>query len=119
MTSSPEGGGGGSQKVTNDNEGGEGGSIPPKNDDVIYEQPLTSANIFYVLSGITTLTCNKTAKVDLQIQEQGKRWKRWTENPDKHFTLYLELLTEPGFCLSELQEWDCSQNPETKKEIEA
>ena len=32
--------GGGSQKVTNDDEG-EGVSIPPKNDDVIYEQPLT------------------------------------------------------------------------------
>ena len=32
---------GGSQKVTNDDEGGGGGvSIPPKNDDVIYEQPL-------------------------------------------------------------------------------
>ena len=37
-----KGGGGGSQKVTNDDEGGgEGVSIPPKNDDVIYEQPLT------------------------------------------------------------------------------
>ena len=27
--------------MTNDDEGGEGVSIPPKNDDVIYEQPLT------------------------------------------------------------------------------
>ena len=26
--------------MTNDDEGGEGVSIPPKNDDVIYEQPL-------------------------------------------------------------------------------
>ena len=39
MTSSHKRGGG-SQKVTNDDEGGEGVSIPPKNDDVIYEQPL-------------------------------------------------------------------------------
>ena len=31
---------GGSQKVTNDDEGEGGGTIPPKNDDVIYEQPL-------------------------------------------------------------------------------
>ena len=27
--------------MTNDDEGGEGVSIPPKNDDVIYEQPLS------------------------------------------------------------------------------
>ena len=33
---------GGSQKVTNDDEGEGGVKIPPKNDDVIYEQPLTS-----------------------------------------------------------------------------
>ena len=32
---------GGSQKVTNDDEGEGGVTIPPKNDDVIYEQPLT------------------------------------------------------------------------------
>ena len=32
--------GGGSQKVTNDDEGEGGVTIPPKNDDVIYEQPL-------------------------------------------------------------------------------
>ena len=32
--------GGGSQKVTNDGEGEGGVTIPPKNDDVIYEQPL-------------------------------------------------------------------------------
>ena len=31
---------GGSQKVTNDDEGEGGVTIPPKNDDVIYEQPL-------------------------------------------------------------------------------
>ena len=30
---------GGSQKVTSDDEG-EGVKIPPKNDDVIYEQPI-------------------------------------------------------------------------------
>ena len=34
---------GGSQKVTNDDEGG-GVTIPPKNDDVIYEHPLTSSS---------------------------------------------------------------------------
>ena len=33
-------GGGGSQKVTSDDEGEGGVTIPPKNDDVIYEQPL-------------------------------------------------------------------------------
>ena len=43
---------GGSQKVTNDDEG-EGVRIPPKNDDVIYEQPLIQEvkikfNIFIV-----------------------------------------------------------------------
>ena len=32
---------GGSQKVTNDDKGEGGVTIPPKNDDVIYEQPLT------------------------------------------------------------------------------
>ena len=32
---------GGSQKVTSDDEGEGGVRIPPKNDDVIYEQPLT------------------------------------------------------------------------------
>ena len=32
--------GGGSQKVTNDDKGEGGVSIPPKNDDIIYEQPL-------------------------------------------------------------------------------
>ena len=32
---------GGSQKVTSDDEGEGGVTIPPKNDDVIYEQPLT------------------------------------------------------------------------------
>ena len=31
---------GGSRKVTNDDEGEGGFTIPPKNDDVIYEQPL-------------------------------------------------------------------------------
>ena len=31
---------GGSQKVTNDDEGEGGVTLPPKNDDVIYEQPL-------------------------------------------------------------------------------
>ena len=39
---------GGSKKVTNDDEGeGEGGgvTIPPKNDDVIYEQPLTRSQV--------------------------------------------------------------------------
>ena len=35
---------GGSQKVTNDDEGEGGVTIPPKNDDVIYEQPLTRTN---------------------------------------------------------------------------
>ena len=41
-----KGGEGGSQKVTNDDEGGEGVSIPPKNDDVIYEQPLSVKTFF-------------------------------------------------------------------------
>ena len=39
MTSSHKRGGG-SQKVTSDDEGEGGVRIPPKNDDVIYEQPL-------------------------------------------------------------------------------
>ena len=37
--------------MTNDDEGGEGVSIPPKNDDVIYEQPLTcTAKLYNVFS---------------------------------------------------------------------
>ena len=37
--------GGGSQKVTNDDEGEGGVKIPPKNDDVIYEQPLIEPSV--------------------------------------------------------------------------
>ena len=38
--------GGGSQKVTSDDEGKGGVRIPPKNDDVIYEQPLNKLASF-------------------------------------------------------------------------
>ena len=45
---------GGSQKVTSDDEGEGGGvRIPPKNDDVIYEQPLSGAANIISSSGCT------------------------------------------------------------------
>ena len=63
MTSSHKKGVGGSQKVTNDDEGGEGVSIPPKNDDVIYEQPLNqeASKILYVSSLVVAQQSKKNS----------------------------------------------------------
>ena len=35
--------------MTNDDEGEGGGTIPPKNDDVIYEQPLRTLHIIIMI----------------------------------------------------------------------
>ena len=51
---------GGSHKVTSDDEGEGGGvTIPPKNDDVIYEQPLT--------------TCDSVATTNTEALEDEKK----------------------------------------------
>ena len=67
-------GGGGSQKVTSDDEGEGGVRIPPKNDDVIYEQPLKinlkqqNPCIRFQSSSTVILLCLKLLKYELGEQ---------------------------------------------------
>ena len=70
-------GGGGSQKVTSDDEGEGGVMIPPKNDDVIYEQPLTH---FMMISTILSLYCS-TVCLDIfkaHTSHEGRTFQRMT-----------------------------------------
>ena len=75
---------GGSQKVTNDDEGeGGGGPEPPKNDDVIYEQPLSisiglklSSCQYYYLYSMKPKQSIQLIKSRQSIRPQRSMWSR-------------------------------------------